>query len=81
MLLLGNCSWNVHVDHVVGKAAVELNYIQRNLISANANLRNIVHLTGIRIILECACTLWGPSQVCLVDKLKKKFKTEQPDSS
>lgn len=68
MLLSGNCSWNAHVDHVVGKTAVALNYTQRNLIPANSNHRNIVHLRGIRPILECACTLWDPSQVCLIDK-------------
>lgn len=47
VLLSGNCSWNAHVDHVVGKTAVALNYIQRNLVPANSNLRNIVHLRGI----------------------------------
>lgn len=30
VLLLSNFSWNAHVDYVVAKAAVALNYIQRN---------------------------------------------------
>lgn len=71
VLLSHDCSWNAHVDYVVAKAAVALNYIQRNLRCADYQLRNTAYLTCIRPILEYACTLWDPSQVGLINKLEK----------
>lgn len=49
-VLSGNCSWQAHVDCVVGKAAVALNYIQINLKCANSNLRSTTYLSCIRPI-------------------------------
>lgn len=66
-----DCSWNAHVDYMVSKAAVAFNYIQRNLRCADSHLRSTACLTCIRPILECACTLWDPSQIGMINKLDK----------
>lgn len=71
VLLSHDCSWNAHVDYVVSKAAIALNYIQRNLRCADPNLRSTAYLTCIRPILEYACTLWDPTQTGLINKLEK----------
>lgn len=48
VMLSGNCSWQAHVDYVVGRVAVALNYIQINLKCANSNLRSTTYLSCIR---------------------------------
>lgn len=71
VVLSHDCSWNANVDHVAGKAARALNFIQRNLRLAPRTLKNTAYLTCIRPILEYACPVWDPMQANLIDKLEK----------
>lgn len=42
-----NCSWNVHVDDVIGKAGRALHFIQRNLKCSHPKLKETAYLTCV----------------------------------
>lgn len=58
VVLSHDCSWNANVDHVVGKAARALNFIQRNLRLAPQELKNTAYL-------RCVKTNFGIRMPCV----------------
>ncbi len=71
VILDDKLNWNAHVDHICSKATRTLNYIQRNLHSCPAQVREQAYFTYVRPQVEYASSIWNPGTVRNINAVEK----------
>jgi myo-inositol-hexaphosphate 3-phosphohydrolase len=58
--ITSDMKWNQHITNICRKASNTMNFLKRNLNIRNANIKEKVYKSLVRLTLEYACTTWDP---------------------
>ena len=65
-----NLKWASHINKISNKVNSVLGFIQRNLINANRDLKELAYTSLVRCILEYSSTVWDPFYQKDIDRLE-----------
>ena len=58
--ITSDMKWNQQITNICRKASNTMNFLKRNLNIRNANIKEKVYKSLVRLTLEYACTTWDP---------------------